>query len=79
MGQQKTSLHHTIFNHLNNVYICNSEFRASDVFFCCFFYVSAFSRPVLLQTAKVTGQIDDSKHAVKAAQKLLRREKHKSV
>lgn len=40
------------------------------------FYVNAFSRSVLcLQAAKVTVQIDDSKHAVKAAQKLLKREK----
>lgn len=47
--------------------ISTSGFRAPDVF-----YVNAFSRSVLcLQSAKVTVQIDGSKHAVKAAQNLL--------
>lgn len=77
----KKSQDHTIFNHFNNVYIHNSGFRAPDVFFfVLFFFVNAFSRSVFcLQSAKDTVQIDESKHAVKAAQKLLKREKCKTL
>lgn len=75
MGQQKNSQDHAIFIIILTMCISSIVDLEPQMFFV-FFYVNAFSRSALcLQAAKVTVQIDDSKHAVKAAQKLLKREK----